>query len=492
MGITYLKTKDYDSNKKLFISQKHDFKEVRTSNRKFMEVGKTKFYISDDPARDMATKLLNHELGMIKNIKDYAIKKYMENRYQYKERIDEKLYIGCCFDLFEDFYSDDIWEIDITSAYPATAVRLGLMTNENLEKFFIPEDSLSHISRKHNIRKVYKDNSYFSEGVCLKYSKKCRLISLGSLATKKEIDYYVKGELNNTEIIYDREIANLFYVCAYECGKVMLDISDKIEGVYFWWVDAIFCKEEAKDKVINELNNAGYKVKAKKLVSINYHRKQKQAVVAKKEKTDLHPYFFSLNVDINHIKNILSVENDAEAMLDWYKDYIEFPELAQKKVLDKTRIIYGEDATIEKVIFTDLCNILKIDTPSDLNLKYLMKILNDRGLTYSDFIQIRSITTNVVRSSQLDSIFSNIDKYSADVIALNVCIRAFNPNVEYRNDIDIIDEDHRLVGLSKTTIYKYHKLDKIGYNDEFDNFELQNLSGPYTIIEKNIENGRVS
>jgi hypothetical protein len=107
----------------LFKNNKYDFKEVRTSNRKFMEFGKTKFYISDNPSRDMACKLLHHELGMIKNVKDYAIKTYMEDRYRFMDRVDEKLYIGCCFDQFDSFFSDDIWEIEITSANPTTGLR---------------------------------------------------------------------------------------------------------------------------------------------------------------------------------------------------------------------------------------------------------------------------------------------------------------------------------------------------------------------------------
>jgi hypothetical protein len=487
MGITYLKKIDYDNNKKLFISNRYDFKEVRTSNRRFMEVGKTKFYISDNPARDMACKLLHHELGMIKNVKDYAISKYMENRYQYRDRVDEKLYVGCCFDQFEDFSSDDVWEIDITSAYPSTALRLGLLSEHNYNKLFETETNTAHISRKMQIKKIYGDTSYFSDGNILKYSKKCRLISLGSLATKKEIDNYENGELKNTELVYDREIANLFYVCAYECGKTMLEISNEVDGVYFWWVDAIFCKEKSKDEVINRLIDKGYRVKAKKLCKINYHSRLHQAVVSKKDKTDMHPYFFSMNVDIEHIKNIIDSEKDAEAMLEWYKQYIDFPELAQQKILDKTKSIYGKNATVEQVIFTDLCNILHIDTPEDLNLKYLMKILNDRGLTYSDFIQIRSITTNVTRSMDMDRIFGYAEeRYGADVIALNVCLRAFNPYEEYKSDIEQKEEQNKHVGLSKTTIYKQYKLNRLDNDLDDDDYELNNHLGKYTIIEKTI------
>jgi hypothetical protein len=485
MGITYLKKLDYDRNKILFEKNKYDFKEVRTSNRKFMEFGRTKFYLSDNPARDMACKLLHHELGMIKNVKDYAIKTYMENRFGYMDRVDEKLYIGCCFDQFDSFYSEDIWEIDITSAYPTTALRLGLLSQSNYDKMFEEETSATHIARKIQIKKRYGDNSYYSEGKVLKYSKKCRLISLGSLATKKEIDHYEKGEFVRTELVYDREIANLFYTCAYECGKTMLEIADQVDGVYYWWVDAIFCKESAKDEVIARLNNKGYKVKYKKLYSINYHSRMHQAVVCKNDKKDMHPYFFSMSVDIERIKNIVDTEKDAEAMLNWYKEYIDYPETAQKKIIDKTKSIYGPDATVEQVIFTDLCNILHIETPNDLNLKYLMKVLKDRNLSYSDFIQIRSITTNVVKSMDLERIFGYADeRYGADVIALNVCLRAFNPVEKYVSDIETIEEDNKYVGLSKTTIYKQYKLAKL--DDEIDDleYELNNHIGNFTIVEK--------
>jgi len=485
MGLTYLKKSDYNKHKDMFIKQKLNFNEIRTSNRRFLQLDKTKFYLSNNPVLDMQTKLLNHELGMIKNIKDYAIKKYLENRYSYKDRIDEKLYIGSNFDLFENFESDDIYEIDITAAYPTTAKLMGLMSENNFDKFFEKETNVAHIARKFNIRKVHKDNSYFSGDIVLKYSKKCRLISLGSLATKKEIDIYNSGELVQTDYKYDREIANIFYSIAYETGKKMFEITEKYSNVYFWWVDAIFCKEIVKDEIVDEFKKLGYNVKVKKCCKINFNRVNKQVNVYKNNLKDIHPYFFALNTDVEHIKDLISTENDALSMLDWYSNFLKYDNFALSKIINKAKELHGEKTTIEKVIFTDLCNNLKIETPNDMNLKYLMRVLKNRGLSYQDFIQIRSITTNAIRSSELDSIFNNDNvDYNADLVTLNVCLRAFNPLVEYNSDIQEKDVIHEKIGVSKTKIYQIYKLENLNIDSSEDEFDLKLNSGSQTIIEK--------
>ena len=486
MGITFCKKQDYIKHKAMFIKQKLDFKEVRTSNRRFLHYDKTKFYLSNNPVLDMQTKLLNHELGMIKNIKDFAIKKYYENRFIYKDRIDQKLYIGNNFDIFQSFESDDIFEIDINSAYPTTALNLGLMSETNYNKFFEKETNVSHIARKFKIKNLYKDNSYFSGDTVLKYSKKCRLISLGSLATKKETDIYKKGILTETITDYDREIANIFYTIAFETGMKMLEITKKYnEEVYFWWVDAIFCKGSVVSEIVKDFNDFGYNVKVKKCSRINYNSISKQANVHKNNLSDIHPYFFSMSTDVSHISYILETENDALQMLDWYSNYLKYDDFAQLKIINKAKELYGENATIEKVIFTDLCNNLKIETPNDLNLKYLMRVLKNRGLSYQDFIQIRSITTNAIRSSELDSIFNN--EYSdntADVVTLNVCLRAFNPLIEYKCDIEEKDLLHDKLGVSKTKIYQVYKLENLNTDSSEDEFDLKMNSGSQTIIEK--------
>jgi hypothetical protein len=489
MGVTYQKNNDYNNFKELLIKNKSDFKEVRTSNKKYISYKKSKFYLSDNPVKDMSTKLLNHELGVIRNVKDEVYKNYLNNRYNLKDRIDEKLYIGCRFNLFEDFQSDDIYEIDITAAYPTTAKRLGFISEKNFDKFFEPETNASHIARKFDIRKRFNDNSYFSEGVCLKYSKKCRLISLGTLAAKKEIDVYVEGKKVDTYLDYDKEKANLFYNCAYETGLVMMDITNKYEDVYFWWVDAIFCKSSVVDSIVDDMNKLGYKVKVKKLHSIEYRHRNFRVDICKNNVYDNHPYFFSIANDIEHIKHIKSTEKNALELIEWYEDYMNQPIMTQSKIVKKCKELYGENATIEKVIFTDLCSYLKIDTPNDLNLKYLMRLLKERGLSYSDFIQIRSITQNVARSKYLNDVFGCSDRYAADVLTLNVVIRAFNPVEKYVQDIEINQKDvDSIYGELDVNIYKTHRLEKIGIDEELDEYDIACFVTEFTKINKTYKN----
>lgn len=484
MGLSYLRRRDYDAMKNLFIRNKLDFKEVRTSNRRYLHCKKTKFYLSDNPKKDMATKLLNHELGIIKNVKDEVIGNYMKNRYQYKDCININAYIGSKFDLFENFETEDIYEIDITAAYPSTAVKLGLLSQNTFDKFFLEETSTSHVARKMEIRKQYKDNSYFSGDTCLKYSKKCRLVSLGTLATKKEIDVYAGGLLIETVFDYDREIANLFYVCSYEVSKVMIKIAEEVEGVYFYWVDAIFCKASAVEQVSLKLIDDGYKIKVKKLVKADYNRSNKKLTICKNSLEDIHPYFFNFSNDIERMVEILDTEKDVEEMLSWYKDYLEFPELARDKIRIKAKAMYGPDCSIEKIIFTDLCDIIGIDSPQDLNLRYLTKILNDRGLSYSDFIQIRSITTSVVSSMQLEEVFGHReDRAQADLIAINVVIRSFGIKDVYKDNIEIMEGNYPSIGLSKIKVFTSSRLDIVGATD-YDDFSVGLFKGDYTKIEK--------
>lgn len=484
MGLSYLKKRDYDNMKSLFIRNKLDFKEVRTSNRRFLHCKKTKFYLSDNPRKDMATKLLNHELGIIKNVKEEVIGNYMKNRYQYKDCININAYIGSKFDLFENFETEDIYEIDITAAYPSTAVKLGLLSQKTFDKFFIEETSTAHVARKMEIRKQYKDNSYFTGDTCLKYSKKCRLVSLGTLATKKEIDVFVGGVLIETVLDYDREIANLFYVCSYEVSKVMIKLTEQVEGVYFYWVDAIFCKASSVEQVSLKLINEGYKIKVKKLVHAKYDRLQKRLTISKNSLTDVHPYFFNISNDIERMIAILDTEKDVSEMLDWYKDFLQFPELAREKIISKAKSMYGLECSVEKIIFTDLCDIIGIESPQDLNLRYLTKVLNDRGLSYSDFIQIRSITAAVVSSMHLEDVFGHReDKNAVDLISINVVIRTFKRTDVYKDDIDIRVGQYQNLGLSKIKTFTSSRLNTLDASD-YDDFSISLFKGDYTTIEK--------
>lgn len=485
MGLSYLRKKDYDAMKSLFIRNKMDFKEVRTSNRRYIHCKKTKFYLSDNPKKDMATKLLNHELGIIRNVKEEVVSNYMKNRYQFKDCVNMNMYIGSKFDLFENFETDDIYEIDITAAYPSTAVKLGLLSQKTFDRFFQEETSTTHVARKMDIRKQYKDNSYFSGDVCLKYSKKCRLISLGTLATKKEIDVYVAGVMVETVFEYDREIANLFYVCSFEVSKLMLQITQQVEGVYFYWVDAIFCKSSSVEEVSLRLINEGYKIKVKKLVKADYDRHTKKLSISKNSLTDVHPYFFNLGCDIERMEAILSTEKDVEEMLNWYKDFIDYPELARERIVNKAKTMYGPECTVEKIIFTDLCDIIGIDSPQDLNLRYLTKVLNDRGLSHSDFIQIRNITTSVVSSMHLEDVFGHReDRNAADLISINVVIRSFSKTDNYVDNIEIKEGNFDKLGLSKIKVFTQSRLNTLDASD-YDDFSTGLFKGEFTKIEKN-------
>jgi hypothetical protein len=183
--------------------------------------------------------------------------------------------------------------------------------------------------------------------------------------------------------------------------------------------------------------------------------------------------------------DILSTEKDVEEMLNWYKDFLEFPELARERIVKKAKNMYGPDCTVEKIIFTDLCDIIGIDSPHDLNLRYLTRLLNDRGLTYADFIQIRSITTQVVSSMHLEDVFGHReDRNAADIIAVNVVIRSFGKKDVYKDDITIVESEYGGLGLSKIKTFTSSRLNIIGAHD-YDDFSIGLFKGDFTKVEKN-------
>jgi hypothetical protein len=428
MGLTYLNEKSFVSMKSFFIDEKRDFEEVRTSNSRFLQIGKSKYYLSSNVKKDSATQLKLHELKLLQDVKKEMLSNY-EKVGPFQDVRDMKLYIGSKMDLDKSFDTEDIWEVDMTAAYPTQAKILGLISQDSFDKFFEVESDRMHVQRKRKIREKYSDGSYFSGGGCLRYSKKCRLISLGSLATKKEITYYKSGLYSHEETIYDGEQANIFYTLAFEVGRTMMDIAKDIEGVYFWWVDAIFCTGKAKDKVVDSLQSKGYGVKVNKLECISFDSRSKKAEIVKDNTGEIHPYFFSSRISLDSHTRIMKTSDDVDSLIEWYKQYLDFPTLSRKRIRDYVLEKYGE-VTVEKVIFTELCDNLRITDPNELNTRYLIKILRERGLCMSDFIQIRSISKRMCKLSILDEMFGD-DEGVYDLLTVNSIVRAYLPNLDY-------------------------------------------------------------
>jgi hypothetical protein len=455
----YQKKRSYEKTKNSLQKLGAEFQEVRTSTAKYLvsNAGKKKMkvYLSDNPRRANACALKNHELGLIGQVKREMKKNYYSNDKGWLlDRVDSKMYVGVVFDLGEELSSDDIVEIDVNTAFQKAAYNLGLLSKKTFDRFFEVEDKPSQVMRKKGLLAKYGDSSYFSGGQCLKYSKKCRLISSGSLASKKHITEYKGFDIVREYTEYNREEANLFFASGYEVGKMMFDIAREVEGVYFWWVDAIFCKKSSASKVMEMMKGKGYDCKVKKKLAIEFDRSTNRVEVVD-ESGESKPYFFSYAVTLQKHIEILETEEEAKAMLDKYKEFIELKEQDQAKVRARFLKKVGKD--IEQAIMDDICKSFDIVSPNDMNTKWLAHQLKIRGLSVQDFIRVKSITMNVFRESSLDHIFGV--KEFADLVTLEVVTKSFDVKKEYTTGL--LEEEyvnHKQLGRSLVKRYKHEML----------------------------------
>lgn len=129
-------------------------------------------------------------------------------------------------------------EIDLNTAYWITALKLN----------YICEDT-------------YKKG--------LTYSKKCRLVCLGCLATRKvciEFDGE-KYKINDEKLIYNEITSSYFRHISFEVGSIMLSCFNRFDGLFFW-VDALFIQKSKAEKVKEWIYSKGYDCKEINISSI--------------------------------------------------------------------------------------------------------------------------------------------------------------------------------------------------------------------------------
>jgi hypothetical protein len=132
-----------------------------------------------------------------------------------------------------NFYSEKVSCIDITSAYPTTAFLSGII-DENLFNALNEHDKLD------------------------------RLKILGMLASKKTQLNYINGDLSSYEIIENNYYANYFFYIQYLVGELMQEIEKGIgDNFLFMWVDGVYFTGgiDIENKVISIIEKSGYKWK---------------------------------------------------------------------------------------------------------------------------------------------------------------------------------------------------------------------------------------
>jgi len=105
---------------------------------------------------------------------------------------------------------ENIYEMDITKAYYKIALNLGYISQAFYDK-------------------------------CLNLPKDIRLRLIGSIATKKVIEIYKKGEQVSIKVVQNERLRQIWFHICYEVGKIMSECSESIHDYFvFYWVDGIY------------------------------------------------------------------------------------------------------------------------------------------------------------------------------------------------------------------------------------------------------------
>ena len=111
---------------------------------------------------------------------------------------------GDCVDI------PNVMEMDITKAYYQMAY------------------NLNYISKK-----------FYNK--CLELPKHIRLRLLGSIATKKVVEKWSDGKMQEMKVIEDLKMRDIWFEICYNVGKVMKECSNAIQDYFiFYWVDGIY------------------------------------------------------------------------------------------------------------------------------------------------------------------------------------------------------------------------------------------------------------
>jgi hypothetical protein len=129
----------------------------------------------------------------------------------------------------------EVVEVDLTAAYFHAALHLGIISEE-----------------------IYK--------AAETQTKKARLVSLGALASKKNI-FSFDGEKESFELKHNEPRANYFFSCAKLVDEILSE-AIQVLPIYFYWVDAVFLPAEHEAAARDFFANFGLPCKTKNLNSL--------------------------------------------------------------------------------------------------------------------------------------------------------------------------------------------------------------------------------
>lgn len=213
-----LSVKGYETLKSVYIKLGLSFKEVETSTAVYM-VGKSsrRSYCGKEKEKPLPMG----QMWLFKRVKSEALQ-VVDN---YPE-IGSSEVKYCIYNksLTEWKGQEEIYEIDINAAYPTAAQNMGIITGDTYKKLM-------------------------SKAV----SKKVRLIAIGSLASRKKITKYEKGQQVGEPETPKNPTRKLFFHISKTIGQHMFEVMQHVPECLFYWVDAIFCPASKVEKVLSLL-----------------------------------------------------------------------------------------------------------------------------------------------------------------------------------------------------------------------------------------------
>lgn len=226
--------------------------DLEQSGRSFTlrsRVGDCKYLMAKLPPHQLGfiNRVKNHIKKVIKGKRNFWKNKNIQNDATFKIKYSEDgktniAYSRCADKLEVGKEFNNIYEIDIKSAYWTVANRWGLLTRE-----------------------------LFLEGKRRK--KMLRLIALGSLAKRKYKFKYIPKEKKQVlkSIKFNKTTKKVWDNICGVVGKSILDVKDNLptKDFIFFWVDGIYFKGEHNiEKVLKTFLKHGFRCKVKKIYKI--------------------------------------------------------------------------------------------------------------------------------------------------------------------------------------------------------------------------------
>lgn len=204
-----------------------DFKLIKTTYTKKIITKDETIFFNEEGEDDMKGLLL---IGAVrKDAKKYLEKNTIEKIYASKTDF---------FNLLDIVKSNQvIVKIDFKAAYWTYALDKGIITQQTNEKFL-----------------------EWYENIDVYYSKEARLKAIGSLATTKFTNVYIKGRWHHAEPVYREPTRDLYMSICNGIDNLMKDVNYEIPNcVYYYW-DCIFMEKGHEQQAIEYIKSRGYNV----------------------------------------------------------------------------------------------------------------------------------------------------------------------------------------------------------------------------------------